>query len=120
VDLGHQRAGCIQNGQATLGGLVFYALGDAMGAEDRNRMGGTSDKSSTKIAPLPSGFRRRICYGRSRDAHRPAAIFLQRALHDLDRTHDPGAKATRLREKHFHGRPLTKLHRAHYLLRPIA
>ena len=38
------------------------------------------------------------------------AVFLERAFHDLDRAHDAGAEATRLRQINFHGMPVTQLH----------
>jgi hypothetical protein len=35
------------------------------------------------------------------------AILLERALDDLDRAHDTGAKSARLRKKHFHWTSIT-------------
>ena len=43
------------------------------------------------------------------------AVFLERALDDLDRAHDARAKATRLRQINFHGMPVTQLHQNYSL-----
>ena len=37
------------------------------------------------------------------------AVLLERALDDLDRAHDAGAKSARLRQKHFHGTSITQV-----------
>jgi hypothetical protein len=104
MDLGHQRAGCIQNGQPTLGGLFFDAFGDPVGTEDGNRMRRNFRQILDKDRAFALQALDHVFVMDDLVAHIDrGAVFLQRALDDLDGTHDSGAKTTRLREKHFHG-----------------
>ena len=115
VDLGHQGAGGVEDGQAAHGGFLFHGSGDAMGAKDSDRerrhLRQILDKDCAFVLKafdhvfivddlVPHIDRR--------------AIFLERALDDLNRTYNACAKSAGLGQIYFHGMmSVIKLHLAH-------
>ena len=103
VDLGHQRTGRVEHRQAALRGLVLDALGDAMGAEDRDGVVGNFRHVLHEHGALGLEAFDDVLVVHDLVPHIDRrAVFLQRALDDLDGAHDASAKSPRLSQDHFH------------------
>ncbi len=103
VHLGDQRAGRVDHRQAALAGAALDRAGDAMRAEDRHAarrdlvdlvdepraLGAQPLDDVTVVDDLVPDIDRR-------------AVFLDRALDDLDRAFDSGAKPSGLCQHHSH------------------
>ncbi len=103
VHLGDQRAGCVQDRQLARCGFLFDALGDAVGAENGDRIGRHFGEVLDKARALGLQALHHVLVVHDLVAHidrRPE--FLQRPFDDLDGAHDAGAETTRLGENHFH------------------
>jgi hypothetical protein len=103
VNLRDQRAGGVQHRQVPRGGLFLDAAGHAMGGKhgyrQRRHFGEILDEDRAfALQALDYVF---VMHDLVPNIDR-RAILLERALHDLDGAHDPGAKAAGLREIHFH------------------
>ena len=110
VDLGDQRAGGIEHRQAARGGLFLDAAGHAMGAEHGDRLRRNFRQILDEDRALVLQAFDHVFVVHDLVAHIDRrAVFLQRALHDLDRAHDARAKAARLRQINFHGTPVTQV-----------
>ncbi len=97
MDLGDERAGRVDHRQPALGGPLLDRAGDAVGAEDRDAarrdlVDLVDEMRSFGAQPLDDVA---VVDDFVADIDR-RAIFLERALDDLDRPFDPGAKSARL------------------------
>ena len=103
VHLGDERAGRVQYRKFTLRRFFLDALGDAMRAEDGDRMRGNLGEILDKARPfgLQALDDMLVVHNLMADIDR-RTIFLQSAFHDLDRTHHAGAKTARLSEDNLH------------------
>ena len=105
VDLGHQRAGRVEHRDVACGGLLLDRLCDAMGAEDRHRIGRHLGKVLDEARALGLQALDHMAVVDDLVAHVDRrTVFLQRALDDLDRAHDAGAKTSGLGENDLHVR----------------
>jgi hypothetical protein len=110
VDLGDQRAGGVEHRQAARRGFLLHTARHAVGAEDSDRkrrhLGEILDEDGALV--LQAFDHVLVVDDLVADIDR-RAIFLERALDDLDRPHHARAKASRLRQIHFHGSPVTQV-----------
>ena len=106
VHLGDQRAGGVEHRQLARSGFFLDALGDAMGAEDGDGIGGNFGEVLDKARALGLEALHHMLVVHDFVTHIDRrAVFLQRPLDDLDGAHDAGAKTAGLGENHFHQRP---------------
>ena len=107
MNLGHQRACRIDHRQAAVGGLALDVLRHAMRAEDRHRpVGNFGDVLDEARAFGLQGFDHVFVMDDLMPHIDRRAVFLQRALDDVDRPHDAGAEAARLGQHHIEGTQL--------------
>src|SRR5215469_4301517 len=103
VHLGDQGAGRIEHRQIARGGLLLDALGHAVRAEDRHRVGRHFGEVLDKARAFGLQALDHVLVVHDLVAHIDRrAEFLQRPLDDFDGAHDAGAKTTRLGQYHFH------------------
>ena len=97
VNLGHQRAGGVDHRQTAVGGFALDAFRNAMRAEDRNRAVGNLGDVFDEPRALRLQQFDDVFVVDDLVAHIDRrAVFLQRALDDVDRPHHAGAEAARL------------------------
>ena len=110
VDLGHQRAGGIEDRQAARCGFLLHAPRHAVGAEYgdgvRRHFRQVLDEDGAFV--LQAFDHVFVVHDLMAHIDR-RAILLERALDDLDRAHDACAKPAGLRKIHFHGTPVTQV-----------
>ena len=97
MHLGDQRAGRVDDRQAARGGAFLDRAGDTMGAEDRDAARRHLVDLVDKMRPFAAQPLDDVPVMDDLMAHidrRP--VFFERALDDLDRPFDPGAKSSRL------------------------
>jgi hypothetical protein len=100
VDLGHQRAGGVENAQAAALGLFAHGERDAMSREDHGVSGGNLFEFVDEDRSLVAQVVHHELVVHDLVAHVDRrAIALQGALDDLDRALDAGAEATRIGEQ---------------------
>ncbi len=119
VDLGDERAGGIEHGQAAGLRLLLDAPGDAMGTEDGHRLGRhfrqvLDEDRALLLQAFDHVF---VVNDLVADIDR-RAILLQRAFDDFDRAHNARAKAARLGKKHLHRSSVTQIAPTHSLTWP--
>ena len=106
VHLGDQRTGGVENRELACRRLFLDAFGHAMGAEDGNRVRGNLGQVLDEMRPLGLQALHDVLIVDDLMAHVDRrTVLLQRALDDLDGTHDAGAKTARLGEYDLHQRP---------------
>jgi hypothetical protein len=111
VDLGDQRAGCIEYRQAPACGFFLDAPRHPVGTEHGDGTRRYFRQVLDEYGAFVLQAFDHVFVVNDLVAHvdrRP--VFLERALDDLDRTHDPGAKSARLCQIHSHRRPWSLLH----------
>jgi hypothetical protein len=103
MDLGHQRAGGIEDRQAADGGFLLHAPGHAVGAEygDRQRRHLRQILNEDRAFVLQAFDHVFIVDDLMPDIDR-RTIFLECALDDLDCTYHARAKSAGLRKIYFH------------------
>ena len=104
VDLGDQRAGGIEHGQAALFRVILDAARDAVRAEDRNGAGRhlaqVLDEARAFCAQAFDDMA--VVHDLVADVDR-RTVDLQRSLDDVDGANDAGAEAAGLGQDHPHG-----------------
>ncbi len=109
VHLGDERTGRIEHRQVAVRRLVLDAFRHPMGAEDGHRVGRHLRELLDEARPLGLEVFDHVLVVHDLVAHVDGrAVFLQRALDDLDRPNDAGAKTPRLSQDHFHRHPPAK------------
>jgi hypothetical protein len=103
VHLGDERAGGVDRAQATRLRLAHHLARDAMGAEDHRRaVRDVVDRVDEHgAAGAEARDHVRVVHDLVEDVHR-RPVQPQGALDRLDRAHDAGAEAARLRQQQFH------------------
>jgi hypothetical protein len=98
MDLGHQRAGGVEDGQAAHGGFLLHGPGDAVGAEYRDRKRRHFRQVLDEDGALVLQAFDHVFVVNDLMPHIDRrAIFLERALDDLDRTYNACTKSAGLR-----------------------
>ena len=103
VHLGDQRAGGVEHRQLALRRFLLDALGDAMGAEDGDRVRWNLGKVLDEMRALGLEALDDVLVVHDLVAHIDRrTVFLQGALDDLDGADHAGAKSARLSEYDLH------------------
>ncbi len=104
VHLGDQRAGGVEDGQASGGGFFLDPAGDAMGAEHGDRIGRDLMQVLDEHRALGLQAFDHVFVMHDLMPHIDRrTVLLQRALDDLDGAHDAGAEPARLGQNDLHG-----------------
>src|ERR1700690_2547878 len=108
VDLGHPRAGGIEDRQPARRGFLLHAPRHAVGAEYgdgvRRHFGEILNEDRALVL---EAFDHVFVVNDLVSHIDGRAIFFEGTLDNLDRTHDACAKPTGLRKIYFHGTPVT-------------
>ena len=103
VNLGHQRAGCIEHRQLAALRFPDDSLGDAMGAEHRDRAIGNFVQLLHEAGTLAlQGLHYMAVMDDLMTHIDRLAIFLQRPLDGIDRPNDARAETPRLGKNYTH------------------